>query len=98
MRNAFRKDTTIETGISDYSPAYVLIIPLKHQGEIFGAVELSGFTEFLDFEVSYLKRHWRNHRIHHFICQSKYTHEETFIRTKTGRKTKVAGRRITQEE
>lgn len=56
----YLKDTghgnhVIQAGLHSYSASHVIIIPLIHHGKVYGAIELSGFTEFLEHEISFLK-------------------------------------------
>lgn len=55
MRNAKNHESLIQSGLSDYAPTHVLIIPLRYHDYIYGAIELSGFTEFRDFEIKFIK-------------------------------------------
>ncbi len=55
LRNVNNSKKLIYSGFSSFSPSHVLIVPLKHQNQIYGAVEISGFTDFKDFEVEFIK-------------------------------------------
>ena len=55
LRNVTNGKKLIYSGFSSFSPSHVLIVPLKHQNHIYGAVEISGFSDFKDFEVEFIK-------------------------------------------
>jgi signal transduction histidine kinase/CheY-like chemotaxis protein len=54
MKNINQYDNKIQTGLSEYSPSHVLIVPLRHHDEIFGALELSGFNEIKSHELDFI--------------------------------------------
>ncbi len=47
--------TIIGSGLGSMPASHVLIIPLKHQEKIYGAVELAGFNSFQSFEIGFIK-------------------------------------------
>lgn len=55
MRNAVNHEVLIQSGLSHYSPTHVLIIPLRYHDHIYGAIELSGFAEFREFEIKFIQ-------------------------------------------
>lgn len=55
LRNVNNGKKLIYSGFSSFAPSHVLIVPLKHQNQIYGAVEISGFADFKDFEVEFIK-------------------------------------------
>ncbi|MEO8210588.1 MAG: GAF domain-containing protein, partial [bacterium] len=55
MKNVNQTENKIQTGLSEYYPSHVLIVPLRHHDEIFGAIELSGFYEFKSHEIEFLQ-------------------------------------------
>ena len=55
MRNSTNHETIIQSGLSDYSPTQILIIPLRNNENIYGAIELSGFSEFHEFEIKFIQ-------------------------------------------
>ncbi len=55
MKNVSQPEIKIQTGLADYFPTHILIIPLRHHDVIFGAIEISGFNEFKDYEIGYLQ-------------------------------------------
>ncbi len=46
---------TIESGLSVFSPTHTLVVPLRHHDFIYGAVELSGFSDFKSHEIAFLE-------------------------------------------
>ena len=46
----------ITSGLGEATPAYLLIIPLKRENEILGALELASFNKFKEHEVEFLER------------------------------------------
>ena len=55
MRNASKHEAQIQSGLSDFCPTQILIIPLRNHENIFGALELSGFSEFQEFEIRFIQ-------------------------------------------
>lgn len=55
MRNATNADAFIQSGLANYSPTQILIIPLRHHGNVYGAIEISGFAEFKNFEIEFVR-------------------------------------------
>ncbi len=55
LRDIPSKNSVIESGFSRYCPSHVLIIPLKYHDNVYGAIEFSGFTEFPDFQIEFIK-------------------------------------------
>ncbi len=46
----------ITSGLGDANPTCVLIVPLKVNDEIFGVVEVAGFSVFKDYEVEFVQK------------------------------------------
>lgn len=44
------------SGLGAYKPNNLLIVPLKHNQQIFGAVELASFKVFQDYQISFVER------------------------------------------
>jgi signal transduction histidine kinase/CheY-like chemotaxis protein len=46
---------SIQTALGTYYPTHVLIVPLRHHNNIYGAVEISAFNEFQQHEIDFVK-------------------------------------------
>lgn len=46
----------ITSGLGDANPSAILIMPLKVNDQIFGVVELATFSNFLDFEIDFVRK------------------------------------------
>ena len=55
LRNEKNHDISIQSGLTNHSATHILIIPLRHHENIYGAIELAGFSEFLEFEIKFIK-------------------------------------------
>jgi len=55
LRNDANANAVIESGLVSMPATHVLIIPLRHHGHIYGAVELAGFSQFRDFEITFIE-------------------------------------------
>ena len=47
---------TISSGLGEANPGCILIVPLKSEDEVVGAIELASFKKFLDFEIAFLEK------------------------------------------
>lgn len=47
--------TFISSGLGSAPASQILIIPLKHHGKVYGAIELAGFSVFESFEIGFIK-------------------------------------------
>lgn len=55
LENIQTPTTKVVTGVSEYSPSYLLIIPLKIHGIVYGAVELSSFKPFENYQIDFVR-------------------------------------------
>jgi methyl-accepting chemotaxis protein len=47
---------TISSGLGEANPSCILIIPLKYEEEIVGAIELAAFKPFKDYEIDFMEK------------------------------------------
>jgi signal transduction histidine kinase/CheY-like chemotaxis protein len=55
LKNVNNKSSQIQTGLANFNPSHVLIIPLRHHDAVFGAIELAGFEDFGEQEIKFLQ-------------------------------------------
>ena len=55
LKNAPSEYLKIDSGLGDARASHVLIVPLKHHGEIYGVIELASFTEFGKHETEFIE-------------------------------------------
>lgn len=55
LRDIPSKNSIIESGLSQYCPSHVLIIPLNYHGNVYGAIEFSGFQEYPEFQIEFIR-------------------------------------------
>ena len=46
----------ITSGLGKATPKYIVLVPLKHEEEVLGVIEMASFTQLQQFEVDFLER------------------------------------------
>lgn len=55
LKNAPVDYLKIESCLGSATASYILIVPLKHHGEIYGAIELASFAEFNEHDIKFIE-------------------------------------------
>ena len=55
LRNETNNTIRINSGLSEFIPTHVLIVPIRFEGNTLGVIELSGFNEFNAHEIDYIR-------------------------------------------
>ena len=55
LTNAPSAYATINSGLGESPASHVVIIPLKHHGIVYGAIELASFTHFEEFKQNFIE-------------------------------------------
>ena len=55
LKNAPGDYLKIGSALGESQASHVLIVPLKHHGEIYGAIELASFSAFREHEIEYIE-------------------------------------------
>ena len=55
LRNVKNTKIKIKSGLSEFTPTHILIVPIRFECLTIGVIEISGFNDFSNYEIDYIK-------------------------------------------